>query len=255
MSSASNNIPFVPENTIDPAAGLNESIKVIDALIQLSVVGVNVNAPPASPVAGDRYIIGTAPTGAWTGQSGKMAQWLDGGWNFYTAYFCVSGGIIYSRSGGVWAPVSGSGEANTASNIGSGYGVFASKSGVNLQFKSLAGGANVSITEAGDTLTISASGSGGGDVSTVAGVSPVSGDVPAADLKAALDVPGSPSDIGAATAAQGALADTAVQPSDLAGYERALTAGANINIDRTDPDNPVISASGAVAAGGVIGER
>lgn len=90
MSSVNNNIPFVPENTIDPAAGLNESINTIDALLQCWVLTVGENAPPGSPAAGDRHIVGTAPTGAWAGQAGKLARWLDGVWTFYNAAVVVN---------------------------------------------------------------------------------------------------------------------------------------------------------------------
>jgi len=34
------------------------------------------NTPPASPVAGDRYIVGTVPTGVWVGKTGQIA-WRD----------------------------------------------------------------------------------------------------------------------------------------------------------------------------------
>lgn len=48
-----------------------------------------------------------------------------------------------------------------------------------------------------------------------------------------------------ASAAQGLLADSAVQPEDipsiLSPYERLLTAGDNIAIDRTDPSTPIIN--------------
>ena len=57
----------------------------------------------------------------------------------------------YSVSGGGG---SSSGEANTASNIGGGNGVFASKIGVDLKFKSIVAGAGISITNAPTTLTI-----------------------------------------------------------------------------------------------------
>lgn len=55
-----------------------------------------------------------------------------------------------------------------------------------------------------------------------------------------------------ATAAQGALADTAVQPATLDDYELLLTAGMNITIDRTDPLNPVINASITGGGGGDV---
>lgn len=58
--------------------------------------------------------------------------------------------------------VSGEGEANTASNLGSGAGVFASKSGVDLRFKSIKAGANVTITPSGTEIEIAAAGGGGG---------------------------------------------------------------------------------------------
>ena len=78
MSSVNNNIPFVPENTIDPAAGLNESLNVVDALLQVRALTVGANSPPGSPSGGDRHIVGTSPTGAWAGQANKLARWLDG---------------------------------------------------------------------------------------------------------------------------------------------------------------------------------
>lgn len=54
---------------------------------------------------------------------------------------------------------SGGGEVNTASNIGAGTGVFAQKTGVVLEFKSLVAGAGVTITSDPDEVTIAAGGS------------------------------------------------------------------------------------------------
>lgn len=56
----------------------------------------------------------------------------------------------------------GGGEINTASNLGSGQGIFASKSGVNLNLKSLVAGSNISLTASDTTITISSTGGGGG---------------------------------------------------------------------------------------------
>lgn len=52
----------------------------------------------------------------------------------------------------------GSGEANTASNLGAGEGVFAQKTGVDLEFKSLVAGTNITLTGSADEITIDASG-------------------------------------------------------------------------------------------------
>jgi hypothetical protein len=51
----------------------------------------------------------------------------------------------------------GGGESNTASNVGTGEGVFKQKLGVDLQFKTLIAGTGVNITSAADELTIDAS--------------------------------------------------------------------------------------------------
>jgi hypothetical protein len=48
----------------------------------------------------------------------------------------------------------GGGEDNTASNLGTGAGVYATKSGVDLQFKSLVMGSGVTITETATEITI-----------------------------------------------------------------------------------------------------
>jgi hypothetical protein len=55
----------------------------------------------------------------------------------------------------------GIGEANTASNVGAGVGLYIGKTGVDLKFKTLVAGTNVSLTPGVDTVTISASGGGG----------------------------------------------------------------------------------------------
>jgi len=75
----------------------------------------------------------------------------------------LSGGTILSGSTNlyaIFAPIGGSGEANTASNVGSGFGLFKQKTLVDLEFRSLSAGSNVTFIT-GDTLTINANASGG----------------------------------------------------------------------------------------------
>jgi len=88
-NSANNNIPYVPQNTLDPASGLNEALRIVDALLNTRVQSIGLNDPPGATglLDGEMYIVGTAPTGAWAGHANAIAQWVETGssWNFYEA--------------------------------------------------------------------------------------------------------------------------------------------------------------------------
>ena len=60
----------------------NEALLALDGLVQASVVSRQTAAPPAAPAAGDGWIVAAAPTGAWSGQAGRIARWDGGGWAF-----------------------------------------------------------------------------------------------------------------------------------------------------------------------------
>lgn len=79
-------IPYVTQGTLDPAAGLNLALNVIDALLQCAVIELGRNAPPGSPADGDMYVVGVG-TGAWSGQDDNLARYVAAGtfWQFYPA--------------------------------------------------------------------------------------------------------------------------------------------------------------------------
>src|SRR5690554_3254180 len=102
-----NNIPYVPENTTDQAAGLNLALDAIDGVLQLSVLGIE-DVPPGSPADGDRYIVGSG-SGEWAGEDGRIARYIDdpGYWEFRDAYYCVNQDdeCFYGFFNGVWHPM------------------------------------------------------------------------------------------------------------------------------------------------------
>lgn len=115
-----NAIPFVPENTIDPAAGLNEALKLVDMLLQLSVLTVGDTVPPGSPAEGDRYIVGTSATGAWTTHDGKLAEYLDSAWTFSDAYIALNqdDGLLYVNRSGTWGTILGATDTGWTAGTG-----------------------------------------------------------------------------------------------------------------------------------------
>lgn len=60
---------------------VNEALARIDALLHLAVEAEQ-NDPPASPSDGECWIIGTVPTGVWSGHPGEIAMWQGGNWLF-----------------------------------------------------------------------------------------------------------------------------------------------------------------------------
>jgi hypothetical protein len=64
-----------------PHVTVNSSLRRLDAAVNLSVIS-QTNTPPGSPADGDRYLCGTAPTGAWVGHENDVAAYIGTGWQF-----------------------------------------------------------------------------------------------------------------------------------------------------------------------------
>ena len=58
----------------------NEALRLLDAMVQLSVLDRDLTAPPASPADGDRYIVASGATGLWVGWDLNVTTWVDGVW-------------------------------------------------------------------------------------------------------------------------------------------------------------------------------
>ena len=65
------------------------------------------NTPPVAPGAGERYVVGTSPTGAWADHANQYAKWVTIGWNytepnFGDRVFSVGTGVNYIWDGSAW---------------------------------------------------------------------------------------------------------------------------------------------------------
>ena len=58
----------------------NEALRLLDGLVQLSVLDRDLTAPPGSPNDGDRYIVASGGTGDWAGWDLNVALFTDGAW-------------------------------------------------------------------------------------------------------------------------------------------------------------------------------
>lgn len=74
--------------------------QILDVLVAGAVEEPPRDSPPASPIAGSCYIVGSAPTGDWAGKADQMAAYTAGGWRYLTP---VEGIELYVRSSAVTA--------------------------------------------------------------------------------------------------------------------------------------------------------
>ena len=73
-------LPFIMAAQAQKHVTHNEALRILDGLVQLSVLDRDLAAPPASPADGDRYIVGSGATGDWAGWDLNVALWTDGAW-------------------------------------------------------------------------------------------------------------------------------------------------------------------------------
>lgn len=83
---------------------LNEALFLLDALTQIAVKELGRNSPPDQPMAGDRYIVGTAPTANFTGKAGMLAAFDGAAWTYTTLragfiFFVTSENRLYVFDG------------------------------------------------------------------------------------------------------------------------------------------------------------
>lgn len=116
-------LPLIEANQAQKHIPHNEALRLLDVVVQLAVASRTLTTPPPSPSLGARYIVAAGASGAWAGQSGKIAFFSENGWEFVTpltgwyAYIAAEAQLaIFNGTG--WEVPSGSGGPSNPPMLG-----------------------------------------------------------------------------------------------------------------------------------------
>ena len=85
----------------------NEALRLLDGIVQASVLDATRTSPPAGAAAGDCHIVASGAIGDWTGWDGDVAMRADGAWYRIVVregwrVWDQDAGDLLVRSGGGW---------------------------------------------------------------------------------------------------------------------------------------------------------
>jgi len=75
-------LPYIMPSQAQKHVTHNEAIRLLDAVVHLSVRSQSQTTAPVTPASGDRYIVAAPATGTWANKAGMVAFFVDGGWSF-----------------------------------------------------------------------------------------------------------------------------------------------------------------------------
>ena len=97
--------PLLASGQAQKEVSHNEALLIADLLVGGAVEEPPRNAPPTSPAAGQAWIVGTSPSGAWAERAGQVAGYTAGGWRFVIP---TDGLTLLDKSTGTFAVRRGS---------------------------------------------------------------------------------------------------------------------------------------------------
>lgn len=103
-------LPFLMAAQAQKHVTHNEALRMLDSMVQLSVLDRHLTAPPVNPAEGARFIVPANAIGVWTGWGNSIACWLDGAWmRFMPApgwlAWVVDEAQVLVWNGSAWVPM------------------------------------------------------------------------------------------------------------------------------------------------------
>lgn len=96
MTTPNLSLPELVASQSQPHVTVNTALRRLDALAQATAIS-ETNTPPGTPAEGDTYIVGTSPTGVWTGHGTELAVLIGAGWTFIEP---AEGWLVYNTDQG-----------------------------------------------------------------------------------------------------------------------------------------------------------
>lgn len=75
-------LPYILPSQAQKHVTHNEALRLLDAVVHLSVKSRTRTDAPGTPAGGDRYLVAAPALGSWIGKEGAIACFIDGGWLF-----------------------------------------------------------------------------------------------------------------------------------------------------------------------------
>ena len=108
MTATSNlSLPYLQPNQAQKHITLNEALRTLDAVVQISVSSRGLVTPPTSPANGVRFIPALGASGLWDTQANTIAAFQDGVWASYAPQqgwlvFVEDEGVLVVWNGAAW---------------------------------------------------------------------------------------------------------------------------------------------------------
>ena len=94
-------LPYIVTAQAQKEVTHNDGLNRLDAFVTPVVADI-ASAPPGSPTVGDLYIVGASATGAFATHEDELAQYLTGGWVFYTPFKWMDAVVEETQSRMAW---------------------------------------------------------------------------------------------------------------------------------------------------------